>query len=161
MRPGVAAGLGGLLLLAACSGLPGNFKDPDIRLDRVTLRGVSTTGGVVSLSLELENGNRFDLQGSRLQLGLDVEGSHLGDIEYADAFRLGRGETTSLTLPLRFNWSDGGSAMRSALGSGDLPYQMKGQVTLDTPFGKRKVAFTREGRVPLTRSGGAMPIPAS
>ena len=35
MRPGVAAGLGGLLLLAACSGLPGNFKDPDIGLDRV------------------------------------------------------------------------------------------------------------------------------
>jgi hypothetical protein len=161
MRPGAVARLGGLVLLAACSGLPGNFKDPDIRPDRVILRSVSTTGGVMSLNLEVENGNRFDLRGTRLQLGLDVEGSHLGDIEYDDAFRLGRGETTSLTFPLPFNWSGVGGAMRTALGSGDLPYEMKGQVTLDTPFGKRKVAFTRAGRAPLTRSGGSMPVPAS
>lgn len=157
MRLGTVAGLGGLLLLTACSGLPGNFKDPDIRLDRVILRGLGETGGVMNLNLEVENANGFDLQGTRLQVGLDVEGSHLGDIEYHDGFRMGKGETTSLTLPLRFNWSGVGGAVRAALGHGDLPYEMKGQVTLDTPFGKHKVAFTREGRAPLTRSGGTVP----
>jgi hypothetical protein len=30
-----------------------------------------------------------------------------------------------------------------------------------TPFGKRKVAFTHEGRAPLVRSGGTMSVPAS
>ena len=34
MRPGAATVLV-VLLLTACSGLPGNFKDPDIKLDRV------------------------------------------------------------------------------------------------------------------------------
>lgn len=160
MRPGVAM-VPVVLLLTACSGLPGNFKDPDIRLDRVVFRGGSVTGGVVSLRLEIENANRFDLRGSRLQLGLDVEGSHLGDIEYEDAFSLQRGETTTLTLPMRFDWSGLGNGVRTALDSGDLPYQMKGLVTLDTPFGKRKVAFTREGRAPLVRSGGTSSVPAS
>jgi len=160
MRPGAATVLV-VLLLTACSGLPGNFKDPDIKLDRVVFRGASGTGGVVSLSLEIENANRFDLRGSKLQLGLDVQGWHLGDVEYEDAFSLQRGETTSLTLPMRFDWSGLGSAVRTALDSGDLPYQMKGLVTLDTPFGKRKVAFTRAGRAPLVRSGGTTSVPAS
>ena len=160
MRPGAATVLV-VLLLTACSGVPGNFKDPDIRLDRVVCRGASVTGGVVSLNLEIENANRFDLRGSKLRLGVDVEGSHLGDVEYDDAFSLQRGETTSLTLRMRFDWSGLGSTVRTALGSDDLPYQMKGLVTLDTPFGKRKVAFTREGRAPLVRSGGTTSPPAS
>jgi hypothetical protein len=49
----------------------------------------------------------------------------------------------------------------AGLGSGDLPYEMKGQVTLGTPFGKRTVPFTREGRAPLIRSGGIAPAPGS
>jgi len=34
----------------------------------------------------------------------------------------------------------------------------EGQLTVDTAFGGRKVSFTHEGRVPLTRVGG-VPIP--
>ena len=62
------------------------------------------------------------------------------------------GETT-LTLPLRFGWFGVGSAMRAALGYGDLPYTMKGQATLKLPGGAHTVvSFTHEGRAPLSRS---------
>jgi hypothetical protein len=115
----------------------------------------------MNLNVEIENANGFDLQGTRLQLGLDVEGSHVGDVEYHEDFRIGKGETASLTLPLRFNWSGVGGAVRAALGHGDVPYEMKGQVTLDTPFGKHQVAFTREGRAPLTRPGSTVPSAGS
>ncbi len=158
MKPSALMGLG--LLVAGCVGIPGNFKDPDIRLDRVVLRGVSPTGGVMELNLVVENPNGFDLQGTRLQVGFDVDGSHLGDVEYDGEFRTGRRETTPLTLPLRFNRSGVGAAVRAALAGRDLPYTMKGQVTLDTPFGKHNVAFTQEGRAPLTRSGGILPAPS-
>lgn len=161
MSLGAAAGIGCVLLLAGCSGFPNNFKDPDIRLDRVILRGAGPTGGVIDLNLQIENRNGFDLQGSKLQVGFDVEGSHLGDIEYRSALRVGKGETASLTVPLRFQWSGVSAAVRAALGSGDLPYAMKGQVMFDTPFGKRTVPFTREGRAPLIRPGGIVPVPGS
>ena len=115
----------------------------------------------MSLSLEVENGNRFDLRGSKLQLGLDVKGSHLGDVEYDNAFSLERGGTTSLTLPMRFTWSGlesgrayGAQQRRSAVSD-------EGTGCARHTFRQTEVAFACEGRAPLVRSGGITSIPAS
>jgi LEA14-like dessication related protein len=150
----------GMVLLAGCAGIGETLKPPEIHLDRVVLRGLSVTGGVLDLQLGVLNPNRFDLQGTKLQVGFDVQGSHVGDIEHQDEFQIQKGDTTALSLPLRFNWSGVSGAVRSALGSGDLPYTLKGQLTLRTPFGPRVVPFTKEGRAPLTRLGALIPIPA-
>ncbi|HUR96082.1 MAG TPA: LEA type 2 family protein [Gemmatimonadales bacterium] len=146
-------------LFAGCAGLTGALKEPDLRLDRVILRGVGVTGGTMDLVVAVYNPNDFDLNGTRLQVGFDVENSHLGDLEYDTDFQVQRGDTTALTLPVRFSWSGMASAVRAALGYGDLPYTIKGQLTVDTPFGEHKVPFTREGRAPLTRAAGLVPIP--
>ena len=149
----------GMLLLAGCAGIGETLKPPEIHLDRVVLRGLSVTGGVLDLQLGVLNPNHFDLQGTKLQVGFDVQGSHVGDIEYRDEFQMQKGDTTALSLPLRFNWSGVSGAVRSALGQGALPYTLKGQLTLRTPFGPRVVPFTTQGRAPLTRLGGLIPIP--
>jgi LEA14-like dessication related protein len=150
----------GMVLLAGCAGIGETLKPPEIHLDRVVLRGLSVTGGVLDLQLGVLNPNRFDLQGTKLQVGFDVQGSHVGDIEHQDEFQIQKGDTTALSLPLRFNWSGVSGVVRSALGQGDLPYTLKGQLTLRTPFGPRVVPFTKEGRAPLTRLGALIPIPA-
>jgi hypothetical protein len=149
----------GVLLLTGCAGIGEAFKAPEVHLDRVVLRGLDLTGGVLDLQLGVLNPNRFDLQGTKLQVGFDVQDSHVSDIEYRDEFHVQKGVTTALTLPLRFNWSGVSGAVRSALGQGALPYTLKGQLTLRTPFGPRVVPFTTEGRAPLTRLGGLIPIP--
>ena len=151
--------ISGVLLLAACAGIGEAFKAPEVHLDRVVLRGLDLTGGVLDLQLGVLKPNRFDLQRTKLQVGFDVQDSHVGDIEYGDEFQVQKGDTTALTLPLRFNWSGVSGAVRSALGQGALPYTLKGQLTLRTPFGPRVVPFTTEGRAPLTRLGGLIPIP--
>jgi LEA14-like dessication related protein len=130
------------------------FKEPDVQLERVVVRGISVTGGNLDLILKVENPNNFTLEGTRLEVGFDVEGEHLGDIAYDDDFAVTENGTTTLTLPLQFGWTGVASAVRAALGYGELPYRMKGQVELKTPWGRKQVPFTREGRVPLTRSGG-------
>ena len=78
-----------------------------------------------------------------------------------DDFSVDQGGRTTLTLPLRFEWAGVGSALRTALSSGEIPYEMKGQIRLQTPWGAHSVPFTREGRAPLTRVGGALPVPTS
>jgi LEA14-like dessication related protein len=153
------SGLLGAALLAGCAGLPANFLEPDVRLNRVIARGMNLTGGTMELVVGVYNPNRFDLNGTRLQVGFDVEGSHVGDLEYDDDFQMQKGDTTAVTLPMRFTWSGLAGAARSALARGDLPYTLKGQLTVETPFGPDKIPFTREGRAPLTRAG-ALPIPA-
>jgi LEA14-like dessication related protein len=147
------------VLMAGCAGIGDDFKDPDIRLDQVIVRGIGLTGGTLDFVVDVHNPNKFDLRGTELRVGFDVEDSHLGDVEYDDDFSVNRGDRTRLTLPLRFVWTGVGSAARSALGYGEIPYTMKGEVSLQTPFGRRSVPFTRQGRAPLTRSGGGIPVP--
>lgn len=147
---------------AACSSLGINFTEPDIRLDHAVVRGIGLTGGNLDLVVKVDNPNNFTLQSTKLQLGIDVEGSHLGDITYDDDFVVPGNEETTITLPLTFEWSGVGSAVRTALGYGDLPYKMTGQATLKLPGGfSQVVSFSHQGRAPLTRSGSNVPLPVT
>ena len=148
-----------LISSAACSGIGNNFRQPEIQLDHAVVRGIGLSGGNLDLIVKVENPNNFRLQGTRLEMGVDVEGQHLGDISYDDDFSVAENGTTTLTLPMRFEWSGVGNAVRAALDYGDLPYKMKGQAQLRTPWGRAEVPFTREGRVPLTRPGGNIAVP--
>jgi LEA14-like dessication related protein len=148
-----------ILPTAGCSGIGNNFRQPEIQLDHAIVRGIGLSGGNLDLVVRVENPNNFRLQGTRLEVGLEVEGQHLGDITYDDDFSVSENGTTTLTLPLRFGWAGVGSAVRAALSYGDLPYKMKGQAELRTPWGKAEVPFTREGRAPLTRPDGNVTIP--
>ena len=148
-----------LTSIGACSAISEIFREPDVQLERVVVRGLGMSGGKLDLIVDVENPNGFTLHGTKLEVGFDVEGQHLGDIAYDDDFSVGENGRTTLTLPLTFGWSGVGSAVRTALGSGDLPYKMKGQVELRTPWGRKEVPFTREGRVSLTRLARALAIP--
>jgi LEA14-like dessication related protein len=154
MRLGGPAGLVVLgVALAGCAAVGNALRNPEVELERVVVRDVGVRGGELQLQLGFENPNPFDLRGTEIALGFDVEGSHVGDVRYADDFSLERGGRTTLALPLRFEWAGVGSALRTALGSGEIPYEMKGQLTIQTPWGAQSVPFTGEGRVPLSRLG--------
>lgn len=150
-------GAAGPLMLAAalagCAAVGNVLKNPEVKLERVLLRDVGVRGGELELQLGLENPNPFDLRGTEIALGFDVEGSHVGDVRYADDFNLDQGRHTTLSLPLRFEWAGVGTALQAALTSGEIPYEMKGQLTIQAPWGAQSVPFTREGRVPLSRAG--------
>jgi len=72
--------------IGACAGIGDLFKEPDIQLERVVVRGVGLTGGNLDLIVKVDNPNNFNLQGTKLLLGSDVEGQHLGDLTYDDDF---------------------------------------------------------------------------
>jgi LEA14-like dessication related protein len=159
MRLRGAAGLLGLgAALAGCAAVGNALRNPEVELEQVVVRDVGVRGGSLDLLVGVENPNAFDLRGTEVELGFDVEGSHVGDVRYADDFSVNSGGRTTLTLPLRFEWAGVGSALRTALSQGDIPYEMKGQIRLQTPWGAQSVPFTREGRVPLSRVGA---LPAS
>ena len=141
------------LVAAGCAGLQSVFRNPDVNLQRVVVRGLGLTGGTMDLVVGVYNPNAFSLQGTRLQLGLDVEQSHVGDVEYTTAFQAQQGDTTVVTVPLVFSWSGVAGAVRTALGGGELPYKLNGQLTVSTPIGQQQVPFSHEGRAPLSRIG--------
>lgn len=142
---------------AACAALPGMFVEPEINLDHVVVREIGLTGGNLDLVMKIYNPNGFDLRGTDLRVGLEVEDTRVGDVQYQDELGLQSGDTTLVTLPLAFSWSGVGSALRTALQQGEIPYTMNGQVRVDTPIGPRTVSFTRDGNVPLVQFGAPSP----
>jgi LEA14-like dessication related protein len=148
LSPALLAGV------AACAAVSDLFREPEVELQQVVVRGISASGGNLDLLVQIHNPNRFDLRGTDLQLGFAVEGTHVGDVRYEDDYTVQQGDTAVMTLPLRFEWSGVSTALRAALTSGNIPYTMQGQVRLDTPIGARTVDFTQSGRVPLARAAG-------
>lgn len=157
----VLALAGSLSALGGCSGLNDLFKQPTFRLDRVVMHDVGLQGGALDLVVLVDNPNQFDLHGTALEVGFDVEQSHLGTARLTDDFAVYKGRVTKLTLPLTFQWAGVGNAVRSALASGEIPYSMKGQAQLETPFGKYDVPFEGQGRVPVTIPEGVRLTPSA
>jgi LEA14-like dessication related protein len=128
------------------------FQEPTIELQTIIVRGIGLTGGTLDLQLEVTNPNSVDIKGTKLELGLDVEGTHFGDVVLDDAFNLPKGQPTTVIVPLTFNWAGVGAAARSALSYGTVKYDMKGTASLQTPWGVEKVPFSHNGSVALNQT---------
>ena len=144
----------GALAAAGCATGMSNFRDPDVSLQQIVVRGAGLTGGNLDLVLNVYNPNGFTVRGSRLQMAVEVNGKHVGDVDYREDYTVTENDTTRITLPLRFSWAGTGEALRAALNYGDIPYKLNSKATLRIPTaGERSIPFTREGRAPLTRIG--------
>ncbi len=145
-----------ILALAGCApgGVnPASILQPDVRVHHLALKNVGLSGGTVDLALAFHNPNRITLEGAKLAAGLEIEGSHFGDVDLTEPFSLAGRDTTVLTLPLSFRWSGLARAARSAIEYGAVNYAIKGSFTvtapvLNTPL---EVPFTGQGNVPLLR----------
>lgn len=147
------AGLLAVIGSTGCAALSmANFQEPTVELNTIVVRGIGLTGGTLDLVLDVTNPNSVDLKGTKLELGLDVEGTHFGDVVFNDAFNLPKGKPTMVTIPLTFNWNGVGAAARSALNYGTVKYDMKGTASLQTPWGIEKVPFSRSGSVALNQT---------
>jgi LEA14-like dessication related protein len=146
------------MLLSGCASLGmSKFQDPDIKLMGVQVRSLGLTGGTVDLYLDVMNPNRFDLRGTELKLGLDVEKTHFGDVDFKDPFTLPQNQTITVVVPLSFEWAGVGQAARSAMSYGTVNYTLNGTASLQTPFGTQAVPFTRSGSVAVN---GNRPTPS-
>jgi LEA14-like dessication related protein len=146
----------GLVALAGTMGCAAlsmaKFQEPTIELQTIIVRGLGLTGGTLDLQLEVTNPNSVDIKGTKLELGLDVEGTHFGDVELNDAFNLPKGQPTTVIVPMTFNWAGVGAAARSAFNHGTVKYGMKGVASLQTPWGVEKVPFSHDGSVALNQA---------
>ena len=152
VSPPLYAGLTVLaIVLGGCASVrPENFLQPKVQLSQVTLTSVGLKGGTMDLLLTIDNPNAFSVLGSRLEAGLDIEGTHFGDAVLADAFTLPKQGPTTLTVPLTFEWAGVSAAARAALDYGRVAYHITGVASVNTPAGRSlSVPFTGDGTVPM------------
>ncbi len=128
------------------------FEQPDFDLTSVRVDGLGLTGGSLTLLIDVNNPNSYDLRTSQIDVVIDFEGTRFGEALLDGSTRFDSQEVTAIELPLSFYWGGVGAGARALLERGAISYTLSTRLTVDTPFGDRPLEVTTRGDVPVRRS---------
>jgi LEA14-like dessication related protein len=127
------------------------FKEPELELQEIDITGVGLTGGTFDLVLDVWNPNDYRLRSTRLEVGIDLEGTHFGDALLDRPLDLSPTNHSRVVVPVRFEWAGLGAGAKALLARRAVGYSVTGRVYLDTPLGDRTVVLTGRGNVPISK----------
>src|SRR5436309_10693290 len=140
------------LLCLACATLGRlAFTDPDVSLQEIAGTGIGLTGGTFDLVFDVYNPNDYRIRSTRLEVGVDLEGTHFGDALLERPLDLSPTNRSRVVVPVRFEWAGVGAGAKAMLTRQALGYGLTGTVFLDTPLGDRTVTLRGKGNVPLKK----------
>jgi len=141
-----------VLLCLACATLSRlTFQEPELRLEAINITGLGITGGTFDLVFDVYNPNDYRIRSTRLEVGVDLEGTHFGDALLERPLDLSPTNHSRVVVPVRFEWAGVGAGARAMLTRQALGYGVTGTVFLDTPLGDRTVTLQGKGNVPLKK----------
>src|SRR5256712_400739 len=127
------------------------FTEPDVSLQEIAAAGIGLTGGTFDLLFEVFNPNDYRTGSPRLEVGVDLEGTHFGDALLDRPLDLSPTNHSRVVVPVRFEWAGLGAGAKALLTRRAVGYGITGRVLLDTPLGDKSVALTGKGNVPLKK----------
>jgi LEA14-like dessication related protein len=139
-----------LLVLAGCATLGRLvFTEPELQLEEINITGLGLTGGTLELVFDVYNPNDYRIRSTRLEVGIDLEGTHFGDALLDRPLDLSPTNHSRVVVPVRFEWAGLGAGAKALLTRKAVAYGLTGTVALDTPLGDKRVVVTGKGDVPL------------
>src|SRR6185312_14261059 len=139
-------------LFTACATLRGlTFKEPELTLQEIDVTGIGLTGGTFELAFDVYNPNDYRIRSTRLEVGIDLEGTHFGDALLDRPLDLSPTNHSRVVVPVRFEWAGLGAGAKALLTRRAVGYGVTGRVLLDTPLGDKTVALHGTGNVPLRK----------
>src|SRR5881398_3314516 len=128
-----------------------SFKEPELQLEAINITGLGLTGGTFDLVFDVYNPNDYRIRSTRLEVGVDLEGTHFGDALLERPLDLSPTNHSRVVVPVRFEWAGVGAGAKAMLTRQALGYGLTGTVFLDTPLGDRTVTLRGKGNVPLKK----------
>jgi LEA14-like dessication related protein len=125
------------------------FAEPHIQLEEINITGLGLTGGTLDLVFDVYNPNDYRIRSTRLEVGIDLEGTHFGDALLDRPLDLSPTNHSRIVVPVRFEWAGLGVGAKALLTRKAVAYGITGAVALETPLGDKRVAVTGKGDVPL------------
>ena len=121
------------------------FEEPVVNFKDVRINGLGLQGGSLDVMLSVYNPNRFKLDATRLTYRLMIDSTQFGVGAIDSKFTVNEGDSTTVTLPITFNYAGIGAAGRQLLQSGTINYRVIGDVTVSTPLGNFTRPYDRTG----------------
>ncbi len=127
------------------------FEQPDVDLTSVRVDRLGLKGGSLTLLIDVNNPNSYDLRTGQIDVVIDFEGTRFGEALLDGSTRFGSQAVTTIELPLSFGWAGVGAGARALLQRGAIGYTLATRLTVDTPLGDRPIEMTTRGNVPVRR----------
>lgn len=132
---------------AACASMGlGNFEEPIVTVRDIRVNGLGLTGGSVDIRLNVYNPNNFRIDGTQLTYQLWVDTIPFGSGTTEEDFVVNGDDSTVVTLPLDFTWAGVGSAGRTVMNTGTVPYRVAGNIRVSSAVGSVTVPYDHSGR---------------
>jgi LEA14-like dessication related protein len=122
------------------------FKQPDVTFRGIGVRGVGLDGAEFDVMLSIYNPNSYSLGASALRYELLVDSVQIGAGQIDSAFNVASGDTAVLHLPVRVGFRAVQAVGPRLLRSGEIPYRLRGDVSLKTFVGTFQRSFNEGGR---------------
>ncbi len=126
-----------------------SFTEPNVALQEIAVTGIGLTGGTFDLVFDVYNPNDYRIRSTRLEVGIDLEGTHFGDALLDRPLDLSPTNHSRVVVPVRFEWAGLGAGAKALLTKRAVAYGITGRVLVDTPLGEKRVALQGSGNVPL------------
>jgi LEA14-like dessication related protein len=127
------------------------FREPVVTYKDAVITGLGLTGGSLEVVLSIYNPNNFRLDGTGLTYRIVVDSIPFGNGTLSERFAVQEGDSTTVRLPLQFNYSGVGQAGRQLIQTGSVNYTVSGDITVGTPIGSFTRPYSGKGRLTTMR----------
>lgn len=143
------------VLVTALAGCVGKVRPPQVNLANVRVGGIGLRGGTILAVLEIKNPNGFTIETDSITYDLEATApngtgswSRVTQGTYAQRITVKDGGKTEVEVPIEFNYSGLGGALRGIMDKGTFNYRVHGSVFVREPL-KRTIPFTKSGNLSL------------
>lgn len=149
---GSAASAAGVALLVV-AGCALAFRAPTVTVGEVRLTSLGLTGGSLLVRAEVENPNRYALEGRDFSYALAFsDGSAeapvwttLAEGRLDRLVRVPAGGSAPVEVSVPFDLASVGAALTRLLRRGELEYRFSGVLLAGTPLGAKRIPFDQRG----------------
>ena len=127
------------------------FREPVVTYKDAVITGLGLTGGSLEVVLSIYNPNSFRLDGTGLTYRIAVDSIPFGNGSLSERFAVQEGDSTTVRLPLQFNYAGVGQAGRQLIQTGSVDYTVSGDITVGTPIGSFTRPYSGKGRLTTMR----------
>jgi len=140
----------GLLSLAGCASLArAAFRTPTVELRDIRVRGLGLEGGSLDLVLDVFNPNDYRMDVTRLTYALSSDSGTVASGAVTKRVTLDKSTRSEVTLPVNFTIQELFGVAQLMLRKGSVEYVVKGNVTVDSPFGSLTRPYESKARIDI------------
>jgi LEA14-like dessication related protein len=123
------------------------FRTPTVELKDIRVRGIGLDGGSLDLVLDVYNPNDYRMDATKLTYTLTADSASVATGAVTKRVTLVNKTRSEVLLPVSFSMKELMGAAQIMLRKGSVDYAVKGEVTVDTPFGSMTRPYEGKARL--------------